>query len=123
MLVAHARAMRREATSAERVLWRALRDRQLGTRVRRQVPLGPFIADFYLPAFRLVIEVDGETHAAASADVSRDAWFAGNGVRVLRFTNREVLKNLEGVVAAIAAELPGPPPPRPSPARGEGERA
>jgi very-short-patch-repair endonuclease len=92
-------------TPAERLLWRALREAPLGIRVRRQVPLGPFIADFYIPAAKLAIEVDGATHDDPAADAARDAWFAAHGARVLRVTNDEVKRNLDGVLSAITGLL------------------
>ncbi len=114
--------MRREMTPAERRLWRALREAGLGVRVRRQVPLGPFIADFYVPAAKLVIEVDGPTHDHPAADARRDDWFARRGVKVLRVTNADVVGNVEGVLEVVAVLISArrPPPPQPSPARGEG---
>jgi very-short-patch-repair endonuclease len=106
-------------TPAERRLWRALREAELGVRVRRQVPLGPFIADFFLPAAKLVIEVDGPTHDDPAADARRDDWFAGRGVQVLRVTNADVVGNVEGVVGQIAAVVAARQPPHPNtPPRG-----
>lgn len=118
-LLRRAREMRREMTAPERRLWSALRGAALGAKARRQVPLGPFIADFYIPAARLAVEVDGMTHDDPAADARRDAWLAARGVRVLRVRNEDVMRNLEGVRDRIAALIPAPPP-RPSPARGEG---
>ena len=122
-LLTRARALRRDMTPAERRLWRALREAELGVRVRRQVPLGPFIADFYVPAAKLVIEVDGATHDDPAADSRRDAWLAARGVQVLRVTNTDVVRDIEGVMTAIVRLIVSrvAPPPRPSPARGEGE--
>ncbi|MBV9755815.1 MAG: endonuclease domain-containing protein [Alphaproteobacteria bacterium] len=102
--------MRRFATPAERALWQGLRRRNLGTYFRRQFPIGPY---------RLVIEVDGETHAEPEADLRRDDWLAARGLKVLRLWNNEVLENLDGVLQVIAAELlsatSGYPLERPSP--------
>jgi very-short-patch-repair endonuclease len=122
-LLKRARAMRRDMTPGEQRLWRALREADLGGRVRRQVPLGPFIADFYIPAAKLVVEVDGATHDDAAADARRDAWFMERGAKVLRVTNGDVVRNLEGVMTAIALLIASRAalPPQPSPARGEGE--
>jgi len=110
-------------TPGERRLWRALREADLGGRVRRQVPLGPFIADFYVPAAKLVIEVDGATHDDPAADARRDAWLAQRGVHVLRVTNTDVERDVEGVMTGVACLIASrvAPPPQPSPARGEGE--
>ena len=120
-LLTHARAMRRDATSAERRLWHGLRNHRVsGLKFRRQVPLGPYIADFYCPSAKLVIEVDGVSHIDAPADAVRDDWMAKCGLRVMRFSNREVLGNLQGVLIAIAEIAAAPPPPNPLP-QGEGE--
>lgn len=101
-----ARALRINMTSAERKLWYALRDRRFaGFKFRRQVPLGPFIADFVCFEVRLVIEVDGGQHADSVQDRRRDRWFAANRFRVLRFWNNEVLSNLEGVMTVLGQTL------------------
>lgn len=101
-------------------MWRALRQRGVGWKAHRQVPIGPFSADFFLPVARLVIEVDGETHGDASRDVARDAWFEARGVRVLRVRNADVMENIEGVLAAIVLAAP-PPHPSPPPRGGRGK--
>ena len=120
-LLAHARAMRREAAPAERKLWQGLRKHQvLGLKFRRQVPLGWYIADFYCPSAKLVIEVDGVSHIDAPADSARDAWMAEHKIRVVRVSNRAVLGNLEGILIAIEQLARTPPPPAPLP-QGEGE--
>jgi very-short-patch-repair endonuclease len=93
-------------TDAERRLWLALRDRRFAQfKFRRQVPIGPFIADFVCFEARLAIEIDGGQHADSLADKRRDRWFAYNNSRVLRFWNNEVLSNLEGVSTLIAEAL------------------
>jgi very-short-patch-repair endonuclease len=106
VLVTRARALRSRMTNAERKLWYALRDRRFaGFKFRRQVPVGPFIADFICFSERLVIEVDVGQHADSPQDRRRDRWFRVNNFRVLRFWNNEVLSNLEGVMTLLAAEL------------------
>ena len=101
-----ARSLRQNMTDAERKLWYALRDRRFaGFKFRRQVPIGPFIADFVCFEERLVIEVDGGQHAESLRDQRRDRWFSANEFRVLRFWNNEVLANLEGVMTVIAQTL------------------
>ena len=120
-LLAHARTLRRTATPAERKLWQVLRNHQVvGLKFRRQMPLGPYIADFYCPAARLVVEVDGISHIDAPGDAVRDAWMSEQGIRVFRISNLEVLNNLEGVVTAIQQAARLTPPPYPLP-QGEGE--
>lgn len=82
-----ARKLRSEMTRAEIVLWTRLRRGQLGARFRRQLPIGPYIADFACPAARLIVEVDGETHSTdeeRAHDARRTAHLAGTGWRVLR---------------------------------------
>src|SRR5262245_32529166 len=123
-----ARALRARMTDAERKLWFALRDRRFANfKFRRQVPVGPFIADFICYTARVVVEVDGGQHADSSTDDRRDRWFAAKHFLVRRFWNNEVLSNLEGVLTSILDTLRGRTPHparaargRPSPARGEG---
>jgi len=86
-----ARSIRRNATDTERAMWGLLRDRRLnGIKFRRQVPIGPFIADFAAIERRLVIECDGGQHAESLADAKRDAFLADGGWRVLRFWNNDI---------------------------------
>jgi very-short-patch-repair endonuclease len=94
-------------TLPETVLWRSLRTLRL--HVRRQVPIGRFIADFVVHAAGLVIEVDGGWHdldGAQLQDAIRDDWLRSQGYRVLRFRNQQVLDDVDGVVEAIRATLP-----------------
>jgi very-short-patch-repair endonuclease len=101
VVVSRARQLRRTMTDAERKLWFAVRDRRFEhVKFRRQVPVGPYIADFLCHAHRLVVEVDGGQHGSA-CDAARDQWFVRNGFRVLRFWNNDVLTNTAGVLAAI----------------------
>jgi very-short-patch-repair endonuclease len=117
-------------TDAERKLWFALKDRRFDAfKFRRQVPVGPYIADFLCFKSRLIIEVDGGQHAESARDVERDTWLARNAFRVVRYWNNDVLQNLEGVLTSLAAELNKTPHPSsslrstpPSPARGEGKK-
>lgn len=107
--------MRETATPAEAVLWRAIRSTALqGHKARRQVPLGPFIVDFVIVAARLVIEVDGETHADPAYDQRRTAWLVAQGWQVIRFTNAEVLHNLRGVLTHLLRVLNPHPDPFPT---------
>lgn len=100
-----ARELRREMTPAERLLWSRLRNRRLeGLKFRRQHPLGPFIADFYCAACRLVVEIDGDIHdLQPERDAARTEQFEQYGYRVIRFRNVQVLNDLEDVLAAIEA--------------------
>jgi very-short-patch-repair endonuclease len=101
--------LRRNATSAERRLWQALRRKQIGGfRFRRQVILGGFIADFACLEARLIVEVDGATHSTeeeVSRDLRRTDGLAAQGFAVLRFANDDVYRNLDGVAETIAIKL------------------
>ena len=94
-------------TPAERKLWARLRYRQLdGLHFRKQHPVGRFIVDFYCAKARLVIEIDGDTHAEpdqAEYNQARTMWLETQGYRVIRFQNAEVHKQLESVLEAIRA--------------------
>ena len=75
--------------------------RMMGLKFRRQVPLGPYIADFACVAQRLIVEADGGQHADSEHDAARDRWFAAQGFTVLRFWNTDILNEPEGVWRAI----------------------
>ena len=100
-----ARGMRRQQTSAEAVLWGALQKKQVaGLRFRRQHPVGRFVLDFYCPACKLVVEVDGGVHdAQQERDAERTKALEHYGYRVLRFRNEQVMHDLPEVVRQIAA--------------------
>lgn len=90
-------------TDAERKLWGNIRNDQLGVRFYRQKPIERFIVDFYCASARLVIEVDGSQHMNEQLeyDRERDAILRGLGLTVLRFDNRSVLTNIDGVMERI----------------------
>ena len=101
-----ARDLRHNMTDAEHGLWRILRNRQfVQTKFRRQVPIGPYIADFACFDARLIVEADGGQHCESRSDAARDAWFAAQGFRTLRFWNNDILCNPEGVAVAIGMAL------------------
>ncbi|QXX73860.1 hypothetical protein MHY1_00661 [Methylovirgula sp. HY1] len=123
--VAFAKAMRREMTEPERKLWKALRWRLAvnGTHFRRQVPLGPYIADFCSHGAKLIIEVDGDQHGddtSIARDAERTAYLNSLGYRVLRFSNHDVITAIDSVLDTIAAVFEMTPTPNPSP-QGGGE--
>lgn len=104
-----ARKMRREPTDAERKLWRIIRNKQVaGCKFRRQQPIGHYIVDFVCFEKNLILEIDGGQHAEAENlkyDKRRTEFLEGNGFKVLRFWNVDILKNSEGVYLTILKEL------------------
>lgn len=100
-----ARELRKELTPAEQAVWHRLRRKQiLGLQFYRQKPIDQYIADFYCPKARLVIEIDGGQHwepGHAAADRIRDATFGQLGLKVLRFSNREVMEQSDAVLEQI----------------------
>ncbi|HWD50343.1 MAG TPA: endonuclease domain-containing protein [Rhizomicrobium sp.] len=100
-----ARKLRDEATETERKMWSLLRRRQLQElRFRRQQPIGPYIVDFFCPAAKLIVELDGGQHGEDEAviyDLARTEWLEAQGYRVLRFWNLDFLKNPEVVLEGI----------------------
>ena len=112
-------SLRRNIPNAEILLWRKLRHRQLsGFKIRRQFSIGRFIVDFYCPQAKLAIEIDGDTHYADSQqilDKNRQAFIEMLGIKVLRFTNNEIYKEINEVLHAIHNELTNSTSPRPSP--------
>ena len=106
LLLERAREMRHEPAAAEKKLWACLRNRQLADlKFRRQVCIGPFIADFYCAGLLLIVELDGDSHAdRLKYDAERTTWLENNGYRVIRFYNHDVQKNLVEVLEAILSE-------------------
>jgi very-short-patch-repair endonuclease len=108
-----ARELRRDATEAEDRLWYRLRSRRLGDfKFRRQVWIGPFIADFLCMDAMLVVEVDGSQHIDDVAyDDDRTAFLATKGYRVIRVWNNDVMQRMDGVLAVILDGLTRVPSP------------
>jgi very-short-patch-repair endonuclease len=96
-------------TGPEAQLWSRLRARQLqGLKFRRQHGIGPYIVDFYCPEQSLVIEVDGDSHADADQvvkDRQREQYLQSLGLRIIRYINDDILKNLDGVLENLAERL------------------
>ena len=115
------RALRKNATDAERILWHHIRRRQLnGHRFRRQQPIGPYFVDFFCYEKRLVVEIDGGQHSARREyDEQRTLWLEQKGFRVLRFWNDEVMNRSEVVLEAILEALERNPLPLSFPRRGK----
>jgi very-short-patch-repair endonuclease len=119
-----AKQLRRNLTPFEWRFWYAVKNRQLaGAKFRRQVPVGPYIADFLCISARLIIELDGSQHGdAADADADRTRYLEAQGYRVLRFWNNDVAANLEGVLRAVELTLAEAPLTLPSPPASRVER-
>ena len=107
-----ARRLRREMTPAERRFWALLHPwRERGWHWRRQVPVGPYVLDFALKRDKLAVEIDGDSHyvdAGLAHDTRRTAFLQGEGYRVLRFTNHDVLDNADGVGTVMLGILGEP---------------
>ena len=111
---ARAKQLRTNLTEPERRLWKILRANRLGVKFQRQVVLPPYIADFAARSERLVIEIDGDMHGDRETyDAARTAALARQGYRVIRFSNNDVMTNLDEVVLAILRELRREDIPRP----------
>ena len=106
----YSRQLRENMTDAERHLWAKIRMKQInGYQFYRQKPIGDYIVDFFCPRAKLVIEVDGSQHFSdemTEYDRIRAEYMKGLGLRVLRFTNTEVLKHVGGVVESLEKEIP-----------------
>jgi very-short-patch-repair endonuclease len=108
---AAAKRLRANTTPHERRLWRALKELPIdGTHFRRQAPIGPYIVDFFCPAKRLIIELDGGHHnddETAKRDSERQLWLEREGYRVIRFWNSEIAGDLTAVLEQVYVELYG----------------
>lgn len=104
-LKGRSRQLRREMTDAEQLLWSRLRRKQiLGVQFYRQRPMGDYIVDFYAPSVQLVVEVDGGQHFELEnqrRDERRDLYLSGQGLKVMRFDNLQVLNEIDAVAEAI----------------------
>ena len=108
LLKAYALENRKNQTLAEHVLWQSIKGEQLGVKALRQHIIGDYIVDFLLPTINLVIEVDGAYHAErkqTESDEIRESILNNMGYRVFRFTNEEVLYNIEETLETIAKEI------------------
>jgi len=118
-----ARQLRENMTDAERHIWAKLRMKQLnGHQFYRQKPIGDYIVDFFCPRAKLVIEVDGSHHLVGERieyDRIRDDYLSSLGLRVLRFSNSDVMAHIEGVVKRIEEKMEGEIPLNPPFSKGE----
>jgi very-short-patch-repair endonuclease len=110
-VVYSARKLRREMSLPEVLLWEQLRAAKQGMKFRRQHPIGPYVADFYCSAAKLVIEIDGEAHDRGDRperDIVRDAAMRNAGYEVLRISAADVLKDMEAAILTIRAAAESP---------------
>ncbi|MFC0516597.1 imidazole glycerol phosphate synthase subunit HisF [Mucilaginibacter angelicae] len=108
----NAESLRYRMTAAEELLWQHLKGKQLGVKFRRQHPLGIYIADFYCHQYKLVIELDGSIHNLPDViqnDIIRQNNLVSDGLKVLRFTNEQVINHLEKVLENINTQIKGSP--------------
>jgi very-short-patch-repair endonuclease len=96
---------------AEILLWKSLYRKQLlGCKFRRQYGVGPYVIDFYCPALKIAIELDGDSHyqpGAAEHDAERQNYIESFGIEFLRFTNADIFEDLDGVLDRIAERITG----------------
>ena len=110
--VSRARSLRRNETEAEHVLWQLLRNRQLdGHKFVRQLPVGPYFADFACREAALIVELDGSQHANSVNDEARTNFLTAQGYSVLRVWNNDLLINAQGVAESILLALASHPSP------------
>lgn len=106
-----ARKLRKDMSLPEVLLWDRLRGRRLGFKVRRQHPVGPYVVDFFVRDANLVIEIDGSTHDYGDRpgrDRARDQYMVAHGYRVVRLTARDVLSDLNAVLAFVSDQVTNP---------------
>jgi len=122
LLTSRAKSMRREPTEPELRMWLALRAKRFGTiKFRRQKVIGPYIVDFASRNPMIIVEIDGDTHGtSADYDTQRTRYLEDQGYKVVRFTNPDVMHNMDGVMERLGELVLTPPLPTLSP---EGERA
>jgi very-short-patch-repair endonuclease len=116
ILLHRRRNLRKILTTPERKLWEILRNKQLSIRFRRQHPVDPYILDFYCPSYHLAIEIDGDTHGEEKQqiyDTKRTEFLKSKGITLIRFTNQDIMKNIEGVYSVIQNALSSSPQPPP----------
>lgn len=102
------RQLRQNMTKAEAILWEKVRATKLGVKVKRQYGIGPYVLDFYIPKIRIAIEVDGGIHQKPEIkvkDINKDSFLNENGIIVLRFTNDEILNELDEVLFEITKRI------------------
>ena len=104
----YAKMLRRTPTHAEQVLWKYLNKNKIGVKFRRQHPISKYISDFYCHKWRLVIEIDGDYHFDSDQrnyDIFRTEELSNLGIKVIRFTNKQVLNDIDSVLEKIKKEI------------------
>ena len=103
-MIDRARTLRQTGTPPEQLLWLAVRNEQIGgLKFRRQHPIGPYVVDFYCRSIGLVVEVDGMSHDnKMSQDAKKTKFIETQGLRILRVTNEDVMRDLDAVTREIA---------------------
>jgi len=108
------RQLRQNMTEAERLFWSRVRGKQLsGAQFYRQKIIGDYIVDLYCPQAKLVVETDGAQHyegRGVESDAIRDDYLRSQGLKVLRFSNREVVEDMSGVLEMVCGQIPLNPP-------------
>ena len=98
--------LRHETTPAEKIFWSQTANRQFyNLKFRRQHGIGKYVVDFYCPEKKLIIEIDGDTHAAPKYDVARTAYLQSLGYRIVRYQNRDIILNVNGVFEDLGRQL------------------
>jgi very-short-patch-repair endonuclease len=104
----YAEVLRKNMTKAEEIVWERLCKNKLGVRIRRQHPIYKYIADYYCHELKLVIEIDGEIHLSKEnkeSDISRDITLNEFGIQIIRFTNDQVINNLDQIIDEIKTKI------------------
>ncbi len=104
----YAEVLRKNMTEAEEIVWERLCKNKLGVRIRRQHPIYKYIADYYCHELKLVIEIDGEIHLSREnkeSDISRDITLNEFGIQIIRFTNDQVINNLDQIIDEIKKKI------------------
>ncbi|MBP9803254.1 MAG: endonuclease domain-containing protein [Candidatus Pacebacteria bacterium] len=101
--------LRQSQTKEESLLWAKVRNSQLGFKIKRQYSVGPYVLDFYCASKKIAIEIDGAQHLEEKEyDILRSEYLANFGIKVIRFWNSEINKNIEEVILKIKNELKTP---------------
>ncbi|MBT5808715.1 endonuclease domain-containing protein [Candidatus Uhrbacteria bacterium] len=101
--------LRNEPTKAEFILWQELKGSKLGYKFRRQHGVGAYVIDFYCPALRLAIEVDGDTHfepVDVERDMIRTRFITERNIQLVRVNNVDVYESIDGVIELIQQQFP-----------------